>query len=68
MSHCGGAKLQDSGHAKLPSVVTYLLSSDVTSAGSVVAHFFWLWQLPSPVSRGCHSLVTCERVVLLHDI
>lgn len=28
----GGAKLQDSSSAKPPSVVTYLLSSDVTSA------------------------------------
>lgn len=30
-------------------------------------HFLWLWQFPSPVSRGSHLFDTCERVVLLHD-
>lgn len=58
--HTGG-ELQDSGRAKPPRVVTYLLSSHVTSAECISYGF------PSPVSRGCHSFVTCERLVLLRD-
>lgn len=42
--------------AEPASVVTCLLSSDATSADSVITHFLWLWQFPSPVTRGCHFI------------
>lgn len=34
----------------LPSVVTCLLSSEATSADSVITHLLWLRQFPSPVT------------------
>lgn len=44
------SRFQDRGHAKPPSVVTCLLSSDATSADSVITHLLWLQQFPSPVT------------------
>lgn len=52
--HISSQRFQDRGHAKPPSVVTCLLSSEATSADSVITHLLWFRQFPSPVTWGCH--------------